>query len=70
MTSLVTKVPAIWERYVAMPLRDVSGQTLAEYSVLITVVAGGLTLLAMPRLSRSACGHVHQRGGMSLDGSC
>jgi Flp pilus assembly pilin Flp len=50
-------------------MRDVAGQTLAEYSILITVVAVGLTLLAMLGF-REALADAFSSATGCLDGSC
>lgn len=50
-------------------LRDERGQTLGEYSLIITTIAVGLVLLAV-LVFRSALGGAFSAGTRCLDASC
>ena len=69
MRNVVSRVESVWQRFVVEPLRDVTGQTLAEYSILVTVVAVGLTLLAL-LVFREALTGAFDSVTECLDGSC
>jgi Flp pilus assembly pilin Flp len=49
--------------------RDDSGQTLAEYGLIITVISVGLVLLAM-MVFRGALAGAYNAATACLDGSC
>jgi Flp pilus assembly pilin Flp len=66
MTSIAL---ALFARMAAVRNRSESGQTLAEYSLIITAIAVGLVLLAM-LVFRDALADAFNAATACLDGSC
>lgn len=56
-------------RALGVHVQETTGQTLAEYSILVTVVALGITLLAMTAFRDDLAGLFNSVANC-LDGSC
>jgi Flp pilus assembly pilin Flp len=68
MRALISKASSWW-RSLIDGARDATGQTLAEYSILVTAVALGLTLLAL-LVFRDTLAGAFDSVAACLDGSC
>jgi Flp pilus assembly pilin Flp len=69
MRTLLGKIGRTWVRPAIERVREATGQTLAEYSVVITVVALGVTVLALLAF-RGSLAAAFNAVTNCLDGSC
>jgi Flp pilus assembly pilin Flp len=69
MRKVIGKIRRFSLRGLVARAQEATGQTLAEYSILVTVVALGITLLALI-VFRDALGGAFSAATNCLDGTC